>query len=296
MLTGLNVRLGPSTDYPVIGRLAQGATARITGRNESSTWWQIEFNSDQGNRGWVSGSGEYSTAANTGSVAVVQPPPLPAVAAATPTPTPVSAKPTIYTFTADRYTITRGESVTLRWDLTNAKAAFLRYDNAEEGVVAPGSKTVSPSKDTKYTLIARNDAGETIAEISLKVTETAATPVPIFRDGKIRITNGQFVDFDQGLLQSEYEEGADFQWDAQQRQFFPQSGAAGALLSRSYSDITLDECRRAEYNKPISGIDGSTQITGCYITDEGRYGKFFVSEWDLAGNLTIEWATWNFKQ
>jgi hypothetical protein len=29
----------------------------------------------------------------------------------------------------------------------------------------------------------------------------------------------------------------------------------------------------------------------CHQTNEGRYGKFYVSEWDLAGNLTIEWLT-----
>jgi hypothetical protein len=300
ILTGLNVRSGPSTNYPVIGRLAQGETARITGRNEMSTWWQIEYTSPQGGRGWVSGGSEYSAVANTQGVPVVQAPPLEGAAAPTPTPvspspTPGSLKPTIYSFTADRYTIARGERVTLRWDLANANAAFLRYDDEEEGIVSPGSKTVAPEEDTQYTLVARNDAGETTAELSIRVSGTAATPVPVWRDGKITIANSQGVDFDQGLVLSESDEEVDFWWDGDSRQFIPRNGAAGALLGQDYRDITLEDCLNAEYNRPISGIDGSSRITGCYITDENRYGRFFVSEWDLSANLTIEWLTWDYE-
>jgi hypothetical protein len=291
-VVGLNVRSGPGTNYPVIGRLAQGQTARITGRDSLSAWWQIDYNSQQG---WVSGGSEYSTATNTAAVPVVQAPPLPSVP--TPTqipPTPGSLKPTIHSFTANRYTIARGESVTLNWDLSNAAAAVLRYDDREEGVTAPGSKTVAPVEDTDYTLVARNDAGETLAKLTIEVTGSAPTPVPVLRDGKIRIANGQSVDFDQGIVQSGSNDDADFLWDGQRQQFFPQNGAAGALLGKPYSAITLDNCLDAAYNKPISGVDGSTQVTGCYITDRGRYGKFFVSEWDIAANLTVEWLTWNY--
>jgi len=300
MLTGLNVRSGPSTNYPVIGRLAQGETARITGRDELSTWWQIEFSSPQGNRGWVSGGSQYSSATNTQGVPVVPAPPLEVAAAPTPTPvppspTPGSLRPTIHSFTADRYTIARGERVILRWDLSNANAAFLRYDDDEEGVVSPGSKTVSPEEDTKYTLVARNNAGETTAELTIRVSGAAPTPVPVWRDGKIRIANGQSVDFDEGLILSESDDEVDFRWDGGSRQFVPRNGAAGTLLGENYNDITLEDCLSAEYNRPISGIDGSSRVTGCYITNEDRYGRFFVSEWDLAANLTIEWLTWDYE-
>jgi uncharacterized protein YgiM (DUF1202 family) len=300
MLTGLNVRSGPSTNYPVIGRLAQGETARITGRDELATWWQIEFNSAQGNRGWVSGGSQYSAAANTQGVPVVPAPPLDVAAAPTPTPappTPTSSplRPTIYSFTADRYTIARGERVTLRWDLANANAAFLRYDDEEEGIVSPGSKTVSPEEDTKYTLVARNNAGETTAELTIQVSGSAPTPVPVWRDGEIRIADGQGVDFDEGLILDESDDEVDFRWDGGSQRFVPRNGAAGTLLGENYNDITLEDCLTAEYNRPISGIDGSSRVTGCYITNEDRYGRFFVSEWDLAANLTIEWLTWDYE-
>lgn len=96
----------------------------------------------------------------------------------TPEPTNTPEPPDIAYFNADRGTINAGESVTLSWDLSDAKAAYLRYEGAEEGVVAPGSKTVSPATTTVYTLIARNDGGETTAEVTINVIPVADTPVP----------------------------------------------------------------------------------------------------------------------
>ncbi len=96
----------------------------------------------------------------------------------TPEPTNTPEPPDIAYFNADRDTINLGESVTLSWDLSDAKAAYLRYEGAEEGVVAPGSKTVSPPTTTVYTLIARNDAGVTKAEVTINVIQVTHTPVP----------------------------------------------------------------------------------------------------------------------
>lgn len=292
-LVGLNVRSGPGTGYPVIGRLVEGQTAPITGRNPQGTWWQISYSSDPGQRGWISGSAQFSTATNAEGVLIVEAPPLPTPA---PTDTPVILRPTIHSFTADRYTITRGESVVLRWDLSNARAAYLRYEDEEEGVVAPGEKTVRPEEDTVYTLIARNDAGEVTAEVTIKVGGAAPTPVPVYRDGKTRIVPDQTIDFDQGVIQSgSGNAGADFYWDGQQRQFVPQSGSSGTLSGRSFDEITFEDCREANYGQPLRDINPASRITGCYRTNEGRYGKYWVSEWDVSANLTIVWQTWDYR-
>lgn len=297
MLVGLNVRQGPGTNYPIIGRMAENETAVITGRNDFSSWWQIEFASNTGDRGWVAASEEFSEATNTGGVPVIPAPSIDEVAPPTATAAPAaSLKPTIFSFTADRYTIAPNEKVTLKWDLENAQAAFLRYDDREEGVVAPGSKTVTPDEDTKYVLVARNEAGETTAELSIEVSGSTPTPVPVHRDGKIRIANKQSIDFDDGLVYTDADEETDFIWDAGAAGFTQRNGASGALLGRNYADINLDNCRDAAYDRPISGIDGSSEVTGCYITSQDRYGKFFVSDWDLTGNLTVEWVTWNYKR
>ncbi len=177
-LVGLNVRSGPGVQYPVIGGLSEGQSAQITGKNPEGTWWQIVYPSDSDGRGWVSAGAQYSTASNIEGVPVAEVTPLPTdVPTATPTatpPTPQPSKPVIYSFTADRYTINAGESVTLRWDLANAQVAFLRYDSVEEGVIAPGLKTVSPAVATVYTLLARNEAGETTAQVTINVNPAVA--------------------------------------------------------------------------------------------------------------------------
>jgi hypothetical protein len=296
-LVALNVRAGPGTDYPVIGRLAKDQSAEIVGRDGFADWWQIAFASENSEVGWVVAGGEFSKASNADAVPTAEIPTPPAAAAATPTSpaTPDSLKPTIYSFTANRYTIAVGEEVVLNWDLANAQAAYLRYNGLEEGVVAPGSKTVTPDKDTVYTLVARNEAGETTAELTISVSGPAPTPVPVLRDGKLRIIPGQSIDFDQGVVQDSIGPATDFYWDGQQKQFRPQGSAVGTLLSSSYGDITVSHCLSASYGQPIDVRGGAVLMTGCYKTNEGRYGKFYVSEWDLAGNLTIEWLTWDYR-
>ena len=294
-LIALNVRTGPGTAFPVIGRLSDGESAEIVGRDEGGYWWQIVFPAEN-NVGWIAAGGDFSTAVNIDGVPVVadsSPAPTPQSGEEL-SPTPDALKPTIYSFTADRYNINQGENVTLSWDLANASTAHLRYDGQEEGVAAPGNKTVSPTSETKYTLVARNDAGETTAEITIKVGGPAPTAVPVLRDGKTRITNGQSIDFDQGTVQDTIGPDVDFYWDGERRQFIPQRGATGALLSIGYGDIDLERCLSISYGQPIDA-NPATLITGCYKTSEGNYGKFYVTEWDLAGNLTIEWVTWNYR-
>lgn len=46
-----NVRQGPSTDFDILGRLPAAGTAPVTGRTETTDWWQIDFD---GATGWVS--------------------------------------------------------------------------------------------------------------------------------------------------------------------------------------------------------------------------------------------------
>jgi hypothetical protein len=190
-VTGVNVRSGPGVEYaPPIGWLAEGQTARITGRNADGTWWQIRHPPGTKQVGWVSAKPQYTEASNADGVPVRKAPPLPTPAptdtptttatpaptmtpAATPSSTPSSTRLTVFYFEADRYLINPGETVTLRWDLANAEAAYLRYDDVEEGVVAPGTKTVTPGHTTVYTLLARSAADSTTAQLTVTVSEAA---------------------------------------------------------------------------------------------------------------------------
>ena len=77
----VNVRSGPGTNYPIIGRLTTEKEYAITGTNSGGNWWQFVFN---GQPAWVSMSVVQSTGP-VAAVAVVQAPPPP-----TPTPAPTS--------------------------------------------------------------------------------------------------------------------------------------------------------------------------------------------------------------
>ncbi len=74
----VNMRSGPGTNYPVIGQLAAGQTAEITGRNAAGDWWQFNYN---GQLLWVSAQ-VVQVNGSLGEVAVVAVPILPPPATA----------------------------------------------------------------------------------------------------------------------------------------------------------------------------------------------------------------------
>lgn len=94
----LNVRGGPGTNYAVVGRANNGERYDVTGKNSQGTWYQINFN---GQNGWVAGEfvglegdpGSVQVAANI-PAAPVQPtrPPAP-TAAPVPTSPPAPTQP-----------------------------------------------------------------------------------------------------------------------------------------------------------------------------------------------------------
>ncbi len=99
----------------------------------------------------------------------------------TPTPKPTNTpvpqeKPVIHSFSASQTSITAGQPVQLSWELSGAEAAYLRYNGQAEGIISPGSKTVSPTASTVYTLAAKNDAGETTAEVTIIVNDAPVAP------------------------------------------------------------------------------------------------------------------------
>jgi hypothetical protein len=90
----INVRGGPGTNYNIVGAANAGERYPVTGKNNDGTWWQINFN---GQQGWV--FGELVTAQNVQAVAVAPnipaPPPTntPAPVPPTPVPQPTTAPP-----------------------------------------------------------------------------------------------------------------------------------------------------------------------------------------------------------
>ena len=81
----LNVRRGPSTNYPVIGQLKQNDVVEISGKNADGSWLQIVYPTGTIGRGWISAS--YAQVRGSPvSIPVVETPLPP-----TPTPTPASS-------------------------------------------------------------------------------------------------------------------------------------------------------------------------------------------------------------
>ena len=76
---------------------------------------------------------------------VAPPAPAPPPAAATPPPAPPTpAAPTVAQFTAEPSSIQRGQSSTLRWEISGSVTS-VSIDNAIGTVQATGSNRVSPS-------------------------------------------------------------------------------------------------------------------------------------------------------
>jgi len=81
----VNVRAGPGTNYPVISALPPAVPVGIVGRNQDSSWWQIE--GPDGATGWVADSVVEATFTQNVPVMAALPPPQPSPAPA-PTATP----------------------------------------------------------------------------------------------------------------------------------------------------------------------------------------------------------------
>jgi uncharacterized protein YraI len=100
---GVNVRSGPGLDFKRLGRLEAGAQAVVTGKDDSSQWWQIEYPAGENGLGWVAVSVvDFKGDATTVKVmpGPDQPTPTPTVTpsptlAPTPTPTEVIIAGTI---------------------------------------------------------------------------------------------------------------------------------------------------------------------------------------------------------
>ncbi len=82
VLQDMNVRGGPSTNYPIVGSGKAGQSSKLVGRNTDSSWLQVEYPSPSGT-GWV-----YAKLVQINGdpevVAIAQAPPPPAAPPAAP--------------------------------------------------------------------------------------------------------------------------------------------------------------------------------------------------------------------
>lgn len=75
-LSNLNLRGGPGTNYPVVGRISEGDTVPVIGRSEDSSWLQIQH---EGGTAWITADPKLVKVEGQqiSALPVVEAPPLP---------------------------------------------------------------------------------------------------------------------------------------------------------------------------------------------------------------------------
>jgi peptidoglycan-associated lipoprotein len=96
---------------------------------------------------------------------VVQPPP------------PPPAAPTVAQFTAEPTSIQRGQSSTLRWEVSGAVTS-VSINQGIGTVQSTGNSRVSPSDSTTYTLTATGPGGSTTSSATVNVSAPPPPPPP----------------------------------------------------------------------------------------------------------------------
>ncbi len=129
------------------------------------------------------------------------------VTSAVPAPAPTAAlgcsgTPNIASFSISPTTITAGQSTTLSWGfVSNAQEAVI--DNGIGGVATPGSRTVSPTTTTTYTLTANCGGTTTTAQATVTVTSSTCSGTPVissFTASATTINPGQSTTLSWGLV------------------------------------------------------------------------------------------------
>ncbi|HTS29501.1 MAG TPA: OmpA family protein [Bryobacteraceae bacterium] len=113
------------------------------------------------------------------------PPPPPAPVETRPAP-PVAARPApvIAQFTAEPTSIQRGQSSTLRWEVTG-DITSVSIDQTIGTVQNVGSRRVFPSESTTYTLTATGPGGSITASAVVAVSSPPAPPPPMTPTGTL---------------------------------------------------------------------------------------------------------------
>jgi peptidoglycan-associated lipoprotein len=101
------------------------------------------------------------------------PPPPPVVVPEAPKP----AAPTVAQFTAEPTSIQRGQTSTLRWEVTGAVAS-VSINQGIGTVQSTGNSRVNPSDSTTYTLTASGPGGSVTASATVNVSAPPPPPPP----------------------------------------------------------------------------------------------------------------------
>jgi peptidoglycan-associated lipoprotein len=105
------------------------------------------------------------------------PPPPPPAPEAKPAPPPKPPAPTVGQFSVEPTTIQRGQSATLRWEVSG-DVSSVSIDNGIGAVQNTGNRRVFPSDSTTYTLTATGPGGSITSSATVTVTAPPPPPPP----------------------------------------------------------------------------------------------------------------------
>ena len=105
------------------------------------------------------------------------PPPPPPTTTPTPPPPPPAEAPVIAQFTAEPASIQRGQSSTLRWEVSG-DATNISINQGIGVVQRTGNQRVNPSDSTTYTLTATGPGGNRTATATVSVSAPPPPPPP----------------------------------------------------------------------------------------------------------------------
>src|SRR5689334_15668782 len=135
------------------------------------------------------------------------PPPPPAPVSTPEAPKPVA--PTVAQFSAEPTSIQRGQSATLRWEVSG-NVTSVSIDNAIGTVQNSGNRRVTPSDSTTYTLTATGPGGSTTASATVSVTSPPPPPPPTtgagavsLEDRIVRDVQDVYFDYDKSDIRGE---------------------------------------------------------------------------------------------
>ncbi|MBI3697967.1 MAG: OmpA family protein [Acidobacteria bacterium] len=168
------------------------------------------------------------------------PPPAPIVEERKPAP----SSPTV-SITAEPSSIERGQSVTLRWSSTDATEASI---NQGIGTVATsGTRTVSPTESTTYTITVKGPGGSARGSASVTVRAPPPPPPPPppkrgFGDELMRRVQDAYFDYDKSDIREDARAALTSDADALKALFSEFSSARVVIEGH------CDERGSAEYN------------------------------------------------
>jgi heat shock protein HslJ len=175
---GVNVRSGPSTQYPVVGFAPFGTTGQIAGRSADGQWWAFAAPPSPTGLGWVSAT--YIQATNAQNVPVlpapplpISPTPIPTAVPPTPVPPPVATPAPVIQFSANPATIIQGQCTILSWHVENVSAVWvypLGADYAKYPVGGVDSRQECPQSTTTYEMrVALNNGAVEYRQVTVQV-------------------------------------------------------------------------------------------------------------------------------